>query len=187
SQLRRLAVLLTGEGDEAGALIRYQAILALDPRDTVALAALERDAERRGDWEAFADLLRRRARLPQSTEDERRIRLHLSDILETRRGRPEDARTELEALLADVGDNLVALTRLADLNERLGTKLRAAPLWLRASAFPKDRVESAELSRRACQAYLDGGDVESARRVFAEMRDVPRTAKLIALHVDIAR
>src|SRR5262249_502434 len=60
SQLRRLAVLLAGEGDEAGALLRYQAILVLDPRDTVALAALERDAERRGDWDALTELLRRR-------------------------------------------------------------------------------------------------------------------------------
>jgi lipopolysaccharide biosynthesis regulator YciM len=185
--LRRLALLLGAEGDEAGALLRYQEILALDDRDTVALAALERDAERRGDWDGLAELLRRRSRLPQSMDDRRRIRLHLAQMLESRLGRPEDARAELESLLVDTGDNQVVLTTLADLNERLGAKLRAAALWLRASAFPKDRNESAELSRRACQAYLDGGDVESARRVFAEMRDFPRTAKLVALHVDIAR
>jgi tetratricopeptide (TPR) repeat protein len=180
-------VLLGSEGDEAGALLRYQAILSLDERDTVALAALERDAERRGDWDALAELLRRRSRLPQSVDDQRRIRLYLAQMLEARLGRPEDARAELETLLVETGDNLLALTTLADLNERLGGKLRAAPLWLRASAFPKDPVEAAELSRRACQAYLDGGDVESARRVFADMKDYPRTAKLIALHVDIAR
>ncbi|HVY46357.1 MAG TPA: hypothetical protein VHB21_10785, partial [Minicystis sp.] len=185
--LRRLALLLGAEGDEAGALVRYNEILTLDDHDTVALAALERDAERRGDWEGLAELLRRRARLPQSMDDRRRIRLHLAEMLESRLGRPEDARGELESLLVDTGDNLVVLTTLADLNERLGAKLRAAALWLRASVFPKDRSEAAELARRACQAYLDGGDVESARRVFAEMRDFPRTAKLVALHVDIAR
>jgi tetratricopeptide (TPR) repeat protein len=185
--LRRLAVLLGSEGDEAGALLRYQAIFALDERDTVALAALERDAERRGDWDALADLLRRRARLPQTIDDRRRIRLHLAHMLEARLGRPEDARAELESLLIDTGDNLLALTTLADLNERLGGKLRAAALWLRASALPRDQSEAAELSRRACQAYLDGGDVESARRVFTRMRDYPRTPKLVSLHVEIAR
>jgi hypothetical protein len=187
SLLRRLAVLLGSEGDEAGALVRYQAILGLDERDTVALAALERDAERRGDWDALAELLRRRARLPQSVDDQRRIRLYLAQMLESRLGRAEDGRAELESLLADTGDNLLVLTTLADLHERLGAKLRAAPLWLRAAAFPRDSAEAAELSRRACQAYLDGGDVESARRVFADMRDFPRTPKLVLLHVDIAR
>ena len=185
--LRRLAVLLSAEGDDAGALLRYQAILALDERDTVALAALERDAERRGDWDALAEFLRRRSRLPQSIDDRRRIRLHLAQMLESRLGRPEDARAELESLLAETGDNLLALTTLADLNERLGGKLRAAALWLRASALPKDTTEAAELSRRAAQAYLDGGDVESARRVFEAMRGFPRTPKLVALHVEIAR
>ena len=152
-----------------------------------ALGALERDAEHRGDWEAFAELLLRRATLPQSADESRQIRLHRAQILESRLGRSQDARLELEALLAETGDHLHVLTRLADLNERLGAKLRAAPLWLRASAIPKERAEAGELSRRACQSYLDGGDVESARRIFGEMGEYPRTPKLVALRVDIER
>ncbi len=185
--LRKLADLLSTEGDDVGAVARFRTILSLDPRDTAALGALERDAERRGDWDALAELLARRANLPQSADEARQVRLHRAQILETRLGRSEDARTELEALLAGTGDHLQVLTRLADLNERLGAKLRAAPLWLRASAMPKDRPEAGELSRRACQAYLDGGDVEMARRLFGEMREYPRTPRLVALRVDIER
>jgi cellulose synthase operon protein C len=187
AHLRRLAPLLAGEGDEAGALVRYKEILSIDERDLAALGALERDAEQRSDWEALAELLVRRASFAHSLDEARQVRLHRVEILESRLGRPEDARAELESLLAGTGDNLVVLRRLADLNERLGAKLRAAPLWLRVSAIPKDRAEAGEFARRACQAYLDGGDVESARRVFAEMSEYPRTAALVALRVDIER
>jgi tetratricopeptide (TPR) repeat protein len=185
--LRRLAPLLTSEGDDAGALVRHEEILALDARDAASLSALERDAERREDWEALAELLSRRARLAEHADEARVVRLRRVEVLETRLGRPQDARSELEALLVDTGDSLQVLTRLADLNERLGARLRAAPLWLRASTIPKERAEAGELARRACQAYLDGGDVESARRVFGEMAEYPRTAKLVALRVDIER
>lgn len=185
--LRKLAPLLAGEGDDAGALARYKDVLAIDERDLAALGAFERDAEQRGDWEALAALLAKRASLAQSVDEARQVRLHRAEILEARLGRPEDARGALESLLSESGDNLVVLRRLADLNERLGAKLRAAPLWLRASAIPKDRSEAGELARRACQAYLDGGDVESARRVFAEMSEYPRTPLLVALRVDIER
>jgi hypothetical protein len=185
--LQRLAALLSAEGEEGAALARYKEILALDERDATAAGALERDAERRGDWEALVELLARRARLSAGVDEARQVRLHRAELLETRLGRPEDARSELESLLAATGDHREVLTRLADLNERLGAKLRAAPLWLRAGAMPKDRGEAGELARRACQAYLDGGDVESARRVFGEMSDYPRTPRLVALRVDIER
>ncbi|HVU02878.1 MAG TPA: hypothetical protein VHE30_14055 [Polyangiaceae bacterium] len=185
--LRRLAPLLAEHGDDAGALLRQKEILEIEPRDTTALAALERDAEQRADWETLVELLRGRVRLAETADDARKVRLRLAEVLEARLGRPEDARTELTALLGDAGDSLAVLTKLADLNERLGARLRAAPLWLRASTIPKDRTEAGELARRACQAYLDGGDVESAKRVFSEMSEYPRTAKLVALRVDIER
>jgi tetratricopeptide (TPR) repeat protein len=185
--LRKLAPLLEHEGDDAGALARYREIVALDDTDGDALAALERDAERRSDWEALVELLSRRAALAKSIEETRQVRLHRAQILEAKLGRQEDARIELEALLEATGDGLAVLKRLADLNDRQGAKLRAAPFWLRASVVCRDRVDAGELARRACQAYLDGGDVESARKVFGDMSGHPRTPKLVALHVDIAR
>lgn len=187
SLLRKLAPLLEREGDEAGALARHREILSLDEGDPDALAALERDAERRGDWDALVELLARRSKRPASADEARQVRLQRAQILESKLGRPDDARAELEALLEEAGDGLTLLTRLADLNERHGSKLRAAPLWLRASAQSRDRTDAGELKRRACQAFLDGGDVESARRVFGEMAEYARTPKLVALRVDIAR
>jgi drug/metabolite transporter superfamily protein YnfA len=70
--------------------------------------------------------------------------------------RSDEARSELETLLGATGDHLCVLRVLADLDERLGDALAAAPLWLRASALSTDREEAADLARRACQAHLDG-------------------------------
>ncbi|MEO6601283.1 MAG: hypothetical protein ABIQ16_15505, partial [Polyangiaceae bacterium] len=169
SLLRQVAILLSDLGDEGNALSRWNEVLELDPKDTGALAALEINVEKNGDYEALAALLARRASLAELADDERRIRLHRATVLEQRLGRAEDARAELEALTAETGDNLSVLRVLADLHVRLGAPLRAAPLWLRASAIAQDRTEAADLSRRACESYLQGGDVDSARRVLEGM------------------
>ncbi|HWZ89682.1 MAG TPA: hypothetical protein VNW92_12550, partial [Polyangiaceae bacterium] len=85
------------------------------------------------------------------------------------------------------GDNLSVLRVLADLNERLGSPLRAAPLWLRASAIAQDRTEAADLSRKACESYLNGGDVDSARRVLEGMGAWAQSPKLLELSVEVER
>src|SRR6185503_12104584 len=119
--------------------------------------------------------------------DVRRIHLHRAMVLEQRLGRPDEARNELEAVLAATGDNMSVLRVLADLDERLGTPLRAAPLWMRASAVSRDRDEAADLARRACDAYLAGGDVESARRVLDGMEAWARSHKVLELRVQVER
>src|SRR6185503_7509887 len=103
--------------------------------------------------------------------DVRRIHLHRAMVLEQRLGRPDEARNELEAVLAATGDNMSVLRVLADLDERLGTPLRAAPLWMRASAVSRDRDEAADLARRACEAYLAGGVVAFAQGARAPRPD----------------
>ncbi|HEX6274190.1 MAG TPA: hypothetical protein VFZ53_14175, partial [Polyangiaceae bacterium] len=155
--LRELAVLLDAIGDEAGALARWSELHALEPNDVEALVALERNAEKNGDYEALVRLLARRAALVGRVDDVRRLRLRRATVLEQRLGRSDEARAELEALVASTGDHLSVLRVLADLNERLGDGLRAAPLWLRASALASDRSEAADLARRAVQANLAGG------------------------------
>jgi tetratricopeptide (TPR) repeat protein len=185
--LRQLADLLSDLGDESGALSRWNEVLELDPNDMGALAALERSVEQRGDYEALVALLARRASLANMVDDMRRIRLRRATVLEQRLGRADEARSELEALTAATGDNLSVLRVLADLHERLGAPLRAAPLWLRASAIAQDRGEAADLSRRACEAYLNGSDVDSARRVLEGMGAWAQSPKLLELAVEVER
>ncbi len=120
-------------------------------------------------------------------EDVRRLRLRRAAVLEQRLGRSDEARADLEALVAATGDHLSELRVLADLDERLGDPLRAAPLWLRASGLAADRDEAAELSRRSCQAYLAGGDIESAHRVLEGMGTWVEREKLLELGVEIER
>ena len=76
---------------------------------------------------------------------------------------------------------------LSELHERLGAPLRAAPLWLRASAIAQDRGEASDLSRRACESYLNGGDVDSARRVLEGMGAWAQSPRLLELTVLIER
>jgi len=185
--LRQVAALLSELGDESAALSRYHQVLELDPNDLAALAVIERELEKSGDYEALVALLARRAALADVADDERRIRLRRATLLEQRLGRADEARTELEALLAASGDHLSVLRVLADLHERLGAPLRAAPLWLRASAVAQDRAEAADLSRRACESYLAAGDVDSARRVLEGMGAWAQSPKLLELAVEVER
>jgi tetratricopeptide (TPR) repeat protein len=185
--LRTLATLLSELGDQHAALARFHELLALDPSDSTALVAVERELESNGDYEALVALLGRRAALAEGVDDERRIRLHRAALLEQRLGRADEARSELESLTATTGDHLSVLRVLADLHERLGAPLRAAPLWLRASAIAQDRAEAADLSRRACESYLNGGDVDSARRVLEGMGAWAQSPKLLELAVEVER
>lgn len=185
--LRELATLLEEQGDEDAAGERWSQVIALDPNDPGAIAALERKAERQGDYETLVSLLGRRASLASMVDEMRRIRLRRATVLEQRLGRPDEACAELEALVTATGDNLSVLRMLADLHERLGAPLRAATLWLRASAVAAARDEAADLSQRACEAYLAGGDVEAARRVLEGMGTWTRSERLLELGVEIER
>ncbi len=185
--LRELAPLLEELGDEAGATSRYLELSALEPNDLDALAALERAAEKRGDYERAVALLARRATLASRVDDVRRLRLRRATLLEERLGRADEARSELEAVLAATGDHLSVLRVLADLHERLGAPLRAAPLWMRASAVTTDRVEAADVARRACEAFLAGADVEAARRVLEGMEAWAQSGDLLELAVKVER
>jgi tetratricopeptide (TPR) repeat protein len=185
--LRDLALLLEEQGEEESALERWAQVLELDADDAQAIAALERKAEWQGDYETLVKLLARRATLASMVDDVRRIRLHRAAVLEQRLGRPDEACAELEALVTATGDNLSVLRVLADLHERLGAPLRAAALWLRGSAVATTRDEAADLSRRACEAYLVGGDVEAARRVLEGMGTWTRSERLLELGVEVER
>lgn len=185
--LREAGELYERLGDYAMATRCWSELLDLSPADQTALAALERQAERASDYDALIKLLARRAALAGNVDEVRRIRLRRATVLEQRLGRADEARAELEALTMSTGDNLSVLRVLADLNERLGAPLRAAPLWLRASAVTPDRSEAADLSCRACDAYLAGGDVDSARRVLDSIQLWSPSERVLLLAAEIER
>src|SRR5690606_10784908 len=114
-------------------------------------------------------------------------RLRRAAVLEQRLGRAEDAREELENLLASTGDSLSVLCMLADLDERLGAPLAAAELWVRASALASDPDQASQLLGRGCEAFLAGGDTESARRTLLGLEARVRPEKRLELLVAIER
>ena len=185
--LRELARTLQLEGDEAGATSRFEELLVLAPTDDEALLALEKQAENRDDYERMTALLQRRAELADSVADVRGLRMRRARLLEGELGRPDDAIAELEALVVTTGDDREALRQLAELHERRGGPARAAPLWLRASGTATDKHEAAEFTRRACEAYLQGGDLDAARRVLDGLETWARSAEMQQLRVDVER
>ena len=74
--LRELAPLLQELHDEEGALKRWAELLSFEPGREEALEALERDAEKREDWDAAVPLLERRAAIATEVDEVRRLRLH---------------------------------------------------------------------------------------------------------------
>src|SRR5690606_41448317 len=114
-------------------------------------------------------------------------RLRRAAVLEQRLGRAEDAREELENLLASTGDSLSVLCMLADLDERLGAPLAAAVLWVRASALASDPDQASQLLGRGCDACPAGGDTEAARRTLLGLDERVSPETRIAQPVPIAR
>lgn len=184
--LRELAPLLEALADPR-ADERWAALAELDPEDSAPLAALERGADRSGDHETLLQVLGRRAARASGVDEIRRLRLRRAQLLEERLGRHDEARAELQDLLATTGDHLSVLRVLADLDQRLGDELQAAPRWLRASAVARDRDEAAGLAQRACAAYLRGNDVAGARRVVAGMEAWAPRPLVAALRVEVER
>ena len=185
--LRELAPLVHEVGDRAAAMAHYEALSRLDPTDADALGALEADATERGDHEALAGLLERRIQLAVTPESRRRLRLRRAAVLEQRLGRLDEAGVELEALLHEGGDDETALRFLADLLERQGAPLRAAPLWRRAGDLAAAPDEKADYGLRAARAYLAGGEVEPARAIVAAIGAGAPREPLVEIGVEIAR
>ncbi len=181
-----LARLLESQGDLQGARSLWAQRLQLAPNDLEALAGEQGVAEAQGDWDAVSSLLARRAD-KSSTSGARDLRLARVRLLDEQLGRSDEARRELEALLSAGGDDLEVVSALARLHERLGDQLRAAPLWLRASALASEKARAAQLMRAACEAYLTGGDVDGARRVLDGLEVWSQSEDVRRLRVEVER
>ena len=184
--LRELARAHEATGDLAAASSRWVEVGAHGDDRREALAERERIATARGDHEALAAVLAERAVLGGSRDEVRLIRLRRAAILEQRLGRLEDARGELEQLL-ESGDDPSATRFLADLHERLGAPLRAAPVWMRAFAADPDPRDKADHAARATAAYVAGGDLDSAQRALEQALALGPSERLLELKVEIAR
>jgi cellulose synthase operon protein C len=187
TSLRELAAGLEEHGQKEEAARRWSAVHALEPHARDALAALERLAMDRGDYETLSRVLASRVELGGDAEEVRVLRLRRAALLEQRLGRLEDARAELEALLEQTGDDASATRFLADLHERLGAPLRAGPLWMRAFRLQVDPRDRAELAVRAAQAFLRGGDYAQARASLDAALLLSRSERLLELRVELER
>ncbi|MGK4008818.1 tetratricopeptide repeat protein [Sorangium sp. So ce1036] len=185
--LRELAPLAQELGERGAAAALYEAIARLDPADMHALEILEQDASERGDHAAVAALLARRIEAAPLPDTRRALRLRRAALLEQRLGLLDEACAELSALLDVSPDDVSALRFLADIHERLGTPLRAAPLWCRLGDLATTTDERAEYNLRACSSYLAGGDVESARDTLESVARIAPREAVIELRVEIAR
>ncbi|WP_437278424.1 hypothetical protein WME90_45625 [Sorangium sp. So ce375] len=185
--LRELAPLAQELGDRGAAVALYEAIARLDLTDMHAVEVVEQDASDRGDHAAVAALLARRIETAPLPDTRRALRLRRAALLEQRLGLLDEACAELEALLAASPDDVSALRFLADIHERLGTPLRAAPLWCRLGDLATTTDERAEYSLRACSSYLGGGDVESAKDTLESVARIAPREAVIELRVEIAR
>ncbi|WP_437570208.1 hypothetical protein [Sorangium sp. So ce542] len=185
--LRELAPLAQELGDRGTAVALYEAIARLDLTDLHALEVVEQDASDRGDHAAVAALLARRIEAAPLPDTRRALRLRRAALLEQRLGLLDEACAELEALLAVSPDDVSALRFLADIYERLGTPLRAAPLWCRLGDLATTTDERAEYNLRACSSYLGGGDVESAKDTLESVARIAPREAVIELRVEIAR
>ncbi len=132
----------------------WREVAEANTKDLNALAALQRDAERRCDWPEVERLLA--SRLPLVDGDEkRRLSIHHAAVLDQHMGRSEDARQLLSKLLAEDGDHPSVLRVLADIEERLGEHASAAERWEQASQLAPTAADAARLRARAARNYLE--------------------------------
>lgn len=184
--LRQLAPLVQEFGDRAAAAAHYDAIARLDPIDLRALEALEQDATDRGDHAALASILARRI-FAAAPETRRALQLRRAAVLEQRLGLLDEACVELGVLLESSPEDVSALRFLADIHERLGAPLRAAPLWRTLGDLAAGPEEKAEYSLRACKAYLDGGELDAAAELLDASAQLTSSEGVMELRVEIAR
>ncbi|MDC3956192.1 hypothetical protein [Polyangium jinanense] len=187
SILRELAALLEALGDHKAGVAHLKAASELAPDNEEALEGLEAHAASQGDHAAVAEILGKRIAAAQAPDLRRTLRLRRAAVLEQRLSRLEDACAELDALLAETPDDPSALRFLADIRERLGSPLRAAPLWQRLGELSAKTDERAEYGIRAANDWLAGGNAQAARNILESIAPIAARDAVIELRVSIAR
>jgi tetratricopeptide (TPR) repeat protein len=190
--LKRLARAHERRADIDAAVSAWDRVLTLDGDDDEADHAIESLIVARGRYAELVDHLARRAeRLSTRSgarEMLRAVRLRRAAILEQRLGRVQDACDELALLLSEWPDNAGALRYLADLLERQGQFVRAAPLWRRAAAVEPDAGARDELELRAGRASRAAGDLDAAMgHANQVLASNPTNPGALELRLEVAR
>ena len=166
--LKRLARAQERRGDLEAAERTWRRVMTLDVEDEKVDQAIQSLIVARGNYDELVGHLAQRAeRLsarPDSRELLRAVRLRRAAILEQRLGRTADACEELELLLREWPDSVVALRYLADLYDRQANFARSMPLWRQAAALEDSQPDSEDLELRAARAARAAGDLVAAHQ-----------------------
>ncbi len=129
-------------GDLAAALPHYEQALSFDATHGEAIAALERAARERGDWQQVAELLARREQSEADGAKRLSLAIELASIYREKLGRPADAIPYLERAEQAAPDDATVAETLADLYFAAGRGGDAERLY-------RKLVEKARASRRS--------------------------------------
>lgn len=183
-------------GDPSKAIETYRAVLEDDPVDATALAALDSLYRRTGDWEPYAEVLRRRIELDVSEAELIDLKFRLADAEEKHLERPEvalenyreilfldsdheGARSALEGMLENPalrGEAAGILESIYEVREDWEKLLRALEILALASDDPARKVEL--LRKAAVTAAAQLGDRERAFELQARaVREDPSLAE----------
>jgi len=170
----------------------YRRVAALAPDNEEADVAVEDLLTRARKFEPLAEHLALRVvRLsedPLRSESLRALRLRMAALLEQRLGRPNDARAELEALLATDPNCVSALRYLADLAERNGDLTTTVAVLERIRALDSADVDTRnEAEVRIARIRFDAGNTEEARALVTGVLARGENLDATRLRVDIAR
>ena len=180
----------TQDSDRAEAF--YRRVAELTPDNEEADVAIEDLLTRAGKFEPLAEHLAYRvvrlAADPLRSESLRALRLRMAALLEQRLGRPNEARAELEALLATDPNCVSALRYLADLAERNGDLTTTIAVLERIRALDSADVDTRnEAEVRIARIRFDAGSTEEARKLVAGVLARGENLDATRLRVDIAR
>lgn len=169
-----------GEFDEA--VLTYREAFELKPESESVILGLERDAERRGNHEEVARLLRVRSEQTTDVGVARRLILRRATVLETKLGRAAEAREILSALVERTEDHS-ALRMLADSWERAGDYAEAAELWMRVQEVAADSASSDDACYRAAACFLESGAPRRAGEALDKILNPNIIHRTLALEV----
>lgn len=162
-------------------------ITAKSATDTVSLEQQQTQALERGDHAAVATILAKRIQATPEAQRKLTLRKNRANILDQHLNRPDDARDELQALLAETPGDSEAMQQLADIHERLGKPLQAASLWKQVRESSSVKTVRAEAGLRAIRAYLAGHDAKSAQAMLDSVTSVVPRETVLELRSTIAR
>ncbi|HQY61710.1 MAG TPA: hypothetical protein PK141_09985 [Polyangiaceae bacterium] len=170
----------------------WRRVAAVRPLDEEADLALEDLLLRAGQVAEVAEHLGRRvARFqgdPARREALHALRLRRAALLEQRLGRPEEARRELEGLLAEEPSSKSALRYLADLTARTGDHDATLAVLERLRDLDADDLGGrAEVEVRMARIHLEGGRPDLARALVESALAGRESAEALQLRVEIAR